>query len=468
MMDWTDRRCRAFHRILTRRARLYTEMVTADAVVFGPRERLIGFDPSEHPVALQLGGAEPRRLAEAARIGAEFGYDEINLNCGCPSDRVQSGRFGACLMREPQLVAECVAAMAAAVEVPVTVKCRIGVDEQEPRAALFAFADKVKAAGAAALVVHARKAWLEGLSPKDNRSIPPLDYGLVHALKGAHPDWPIILNGGLADLEAARPHLQYLDGIMLGRAAYQNPELLIRVDPVRGRPGPVRPPAAGRRWVRGDRSLRAEDRTRARARRAPAWLHPASAWAVRRPARRSGLSAGACDRGGEARRWARRVARGGQLGLAGASPRGGRVDGAPPRQPCIGMEPVRLPSRPRTGVHPVDLGFLGPWPFRCESPAWRYWILLDFLGFSRSNLDFSMGYAAFSGNNSFSRFTVGSVGLAAVVAALRKGRIVHEASLIWFLFFCKQLRRRTTSFAIDSNCDAGRLARPLQSKSDSL
>jgi tRNA-dihydrouridine synthase A len=240
MMDWTDRRCRAFHRILTRRARLYTEMVTADAVVFGPRERLIGFDPSEHPVALQLGGAEPRRLAEAARIGAEFGYDEINLNCGCPSDRVQSGRFGACLMREPQLVAECVAAMAAAVEVPVTVKCRIGVDEQEPRAALFAFADKVKAAGAAALVVHARKAWLEGLSPKDNRSIPPLDYGLVHALKGAHPDWPIILNGGLADLEAARPHLQYLDGIMLGRAAYQNPELLIRVDPeLFGEPAPV-------------------------------------------------------------------------------------------------------------------------------------------------------------------------------------------------------------------------------------
>ena len=206
MMDWTDRRCRAFHRILTRRARLYTEMVTADAVVFGPRERLIGFDPSEHPVALQLGGADPGRLAEAARIGAEFGYDEINLNCGCPSDRVQSGRFGACLMREPKLVAECVAAMVAAVDVPVTVKCRIGVDEQEPREALFAFAEAVKAAGAAALVVHARKAWLEGLSPKDNRSIPPLDYELVHALKRAHADWPIILNGGLADLAAARAH----------------------------------------------------------------------------------------------------------------------------------------------------------------------------------------------------------------------------------------------------------------------
>ncbi len=240
MMDWTDRRCRALHRILTRRARLYTEMVTADAVVFGPRERLIGFDASEHPVALQLGGADPGRLAEAARIGAEFGYDEINLNCGCPSDRVQSGRFGACLMREPKLVAEFVAAMVAALDVPVTVKCRIGVDEQEPREALFAFAEAVKAAGATALVVHARKAWLEGLSPKDNRSIPPLDYELVHDLKRAHADWPIILNGGLAELDAARPQLSHVDGIMLGRAAYQNPELLIGVDPeLFGEPSPV-------------------------------------------------------------------------------------------------------------------------------------------------------------------------------------------------------------------------------------
>ena len=240
MMDWTDRRCRAFHRILTRHARLYTEMVTADAVVFGPRERLIGFDASEHAVALQLGGAEPGRLAEAARIGAEFGYDEINLNCGCPSDRVRSGRFGACLMREPRLVAECVAAMVAAVNVPVTVKCRIGVNEQEPRAALFGFAEAVKATGAAALIVHARKAWLEGLSPKDNRSIPPLDYELVHALKRAHADWPIILNGGLADLDVARAHLAHVDGIMLGRAAYQNPELLIAVDPAFfGEPAPV-------------------------------------------------------------------------------------------------------------------------------------------------------------------------------------------------------------------------------------
>jgi tRNA-dihydrouridine synthase A len=240
MMDWTDRRCRAFHRILTRRALLYTEMVTADAVVFGPRERLIGFDSTEHPLALQLGGAEPRRLAGAARIGADFGYDEINLNCGCPSDRVQSGRFGACLMREPKLVAECVAAMGTAVDVPITVKCRIGVDEQEPREALFAFAEAVKAAGATALIVHARKAWLDGLSPKDNRTIPPLDYALVHALKRAHPDWPIILNGGLADIDAARAHLDELDGIMLGRAAYQNPELLIGVDPeLFGEPAPV-------------------------------------------------------------------------------------------------------------------------------------------------------------------------------------------------------------------------------------
>ena len=231
MMDWTDRRCRAFHRLMTRRARLYTEMVTADAVVFGRRDRLIGFDAEQHPIALQLGGSEPGRLAEAARIGADFGYDEINLNCGCPSDRVQSGRFGACLMREPALVAECVAAMVAAVGVPVSVKCRIGVDEQEPSEALGAFAGAVKAAGAAALIVHARKAWLDGLSPKDNRSIPPLDYPLVHALKRAHLDWPIILNGGVADLAAARAELRHVDGVMIGRAAYQTPELLIGVDP---------------------------------------------------------------------------------------------------------------------------------------------------------------------------------------------------------------------------------------------
>jgi tRNA-dihydrouridine synthase A len=232
MMDWTDRHCRAFHRTLTRRARLYTEMVTADAVIHGPRERLLAFDAAEHPVTLQLGGAEPAKLAEAARIGAEFGYDEINLNCGCPSDRVQSGRFGACLMREPDLVAECVAAMRAAAKIPVTVKCRIGVDEQEPRAALFGLVERVAGAGAAAIIVHARKAWLEGLSPKDNRTIPPLDYPLVYELKLAYPDLPIALNGGLADLDAAQSALAHVDGVMLGRAAYQNPELLLEVDPV--------------------------------------------------------------------------------------------------------------------------------------------------------------------------------------------------------------------------------------------
>jgi tRNA-dihydrouridine synthase A len=230
MMDWTDRNCRAFHRTLTRRARLYTEMVTADAIVFGPRERLIGFDVSEHPVALQLGGADPKRLAEAARIGADFGYDEINLNCGCPSDRVQSGRFGAFLMREPRLVGESVAAMKAAVDIPVTVKCRIGVDQQEPREALFAFVAEVAAAGAGSVIVHARKAWLEGLSPKDNRTIPPLDYEIVYDLKRAWPGMPIIINGGIETLKAARGHLAYVDGVMLGRAAYQTPEILLRVD----------------------------------------------------------------------------------------------------------------------------------------------------------------------------------------------------------------------------------------------
>jgi tRNA-dihydrouridine synthase A len=230
MMDWTDRHCRAFHRALTRRSRLYTEMVTADAVVHGPRARLLGFGADEHPLALQLGGAEPAKLAEAARIGADRGYDEINLNCGCPSDRVKEGRFGACLMREPELVGECVAAMRAAVAVPVTVKCRIGVDEQAPREALFALVAAIAAAGAAAVVVHARKAWLKGLSPKDNRTIPPLDYSLVYELKRAYPALPVALNGGLADLDSAEAALAHVDGVMLGRAAYQNPELLLDVD----------------------------------------------------------------------------------------------------------------------------------------------------------------------------------------------------------------------------------------------
>ncbi|HLW90641.1 MAG TPA: tRNA dihydrouridine(20/20a) synthase DusA [Roseiarcus sp.] len=217
--------------MLTRRARLYTEMVTADAVVFGPRERLLGFDPFEQPVALQLGGADPKRLAEAAAIGAGFGYDEINLNCGCPSDRVQSGRFGACLMREPALVGEAIAAMKAATRVPITVKCRVGVDEQ-PRAALFAFVETIETAGADALIVHARKAWLEGLSPKENRDIPPLDYGLVREVKRAHPELTVTINGGVNDLGAAKDLLGDLGGVMIGRAAYQSPEILLEVDPL--------------------------------------------------------------------------------------------------------------------------------------------------------------------------------------------------------------------------------------------
>jgi tRNA-dihydrouridine synthase A len=240
MMDWTDRHCRFFHRLLTRWTRLYSEMVTADAVVFGPRARLIGFDSFEHPLALQLGGSDRARLAEAARIGADYGYDEINLNCGCPSDRVQIGRFGACLMREPALVADCVAAMKAKVAVPVTVKCRIGVDEQEPREALFGLVAAVRAAGAAAVIVHARKAWLDGVSPKDNRMIPPLDYDLVHALKAAHPDLPIVINGGIGDLGAALEQLRHVDGAMMGRAAYQSPEHLLEADPLLfGEPAPL-------------------------------------------------------------------------------------------------------------------------------------------------------------------------------------------------------------------------------------
>lgn len=230
MMDWTDRHCRAFHRVLSARARLYTEMVTANAVIFGDRERLLGYSPQEHPIAVQLGGSDPEALAKAAAISAEWGYDEINLNVGCPSDRVQGGNFGACLMRDPALVARCVAAMKAAVAIPVTVKCRLGVDEQDPEIALDALADAVLAAGADGLIVHARKAWLEGLSPKENRDIPPLDYDRVHRLKARLPDVPVSLNGGIATLEAAQAQLAHVDGVMLGRAAYQQPELLLRVD----------------------------------------------------------------------------------------------------------------------------------------------------------------------------------------------------------------------------------------------
>lgn len=230
MMDWTDRHCRFFHRQLTRRALLYTEMVVADAVVHGARDRLLGFDAAEHPVALQLGGSEPARLAEAARIGEAFGYDEVNLNVGCPSDRVQSGTFGACLMRTPALVADCVAAMKAAVAVPVTVKCRIGVDDQDPGPALDALAAGVFAAGADALWVHARKAWLEGLSPKENRDIPPLDYDRVYRLKTENPGRFIGINGGIGTLEEAARHLERVDGVMLGRAAYHTPGILAGVD----------------------------------------------------------------------------------------------------------------------------------------------------------------------------------------------------------------------------------------------
>jgi tRNA-dihydrouridine synthase A len=230
MMDWTDRHCRVLHRTLSRRARLYTEMVPTGAIIFGPRDRLLGFSEVEHPVALQLGGSEPEALATCARVGADYGYDEINLNCGCPSDRVQNGAFGACLMREPQLVGDCVAAMKAVVKIPVTVKCRIGVDDQEPREALWAMARAVVDAGADALIVHARKAWLQGLSPKENRDIPPLDYPLVRELKRDFAATPISINGGFNNLEAVRAELEHLDGVMVGRAAYHDPGMLLRVD----------------------------------------------------------------------------------------------------------------------------------------------------------------------------------------------------------------------------------------------
>lgn len=230
MLDWTDRHCRFFHRQLSGRALLYTEMAVADAVVFGNRTRLLGFDDTEHPVALQLGGSDPARLGEAARIGADFGYDEINLNVGCPSDRVQSGTFGACLMLSPQIVADCVSAMKAAVSIPVTVKCRIGVDDQDPEKALDDLADKAFGAGVDGLWVHARKAWLKGLSPKENRDIPPLDHDRVYRLKKADGARFIGLNGGIGTLEEAARHLREVDGVMLGRAAYHTPEILAGVD----------------------------------------------------------------------------------------------------------------------------------------------------------------------------------------------------------------------------------------------
>lgn len=230
MMEWTDRHCRVFHRILSRRARLYTEMVTTGAFIHGPRARLLAFDAVERPLALQLGGSEPEDLALCARMAEDAGFDEVNLNIGCPSERVQKGAFGACLMREPELVAACVAAMRARVTIPVTVKCRIGVDDQDPRVALFDFVDTVSRAGCDTFVVHARKAWLEGLSPKDNREVPPLDHDLVYALKRARPDLTIVLNGGVATLDQTQAHLAHVDGVMMGRAAYQSPWLLAAVD----------------------------------------------------------------------------------------------------------------------------------------------------------------------------------------------------------------------------------------------
>jgi tRNA-dihydrouridine synthase A len=218
-------------------------MLTTGAIIHGERDRLLGFDAAEHPVALQLGGSDPEALAKSARIGVEFGYDEINLNVGCPSDRVQEGRFGACLMAEPKLVGDCVAAMKAAIKVAVTVKCRIGIDDQDPEASLDALTDAVVAAGVDALTVHARKAWLSGLSPKENRDVPPLDYDRVYRLKAARPDLDIGINGGIASIEDSVRHLEHVDGVMMGRAAYKEPWRLLAVDPVLfGVPAPFATP----------------------------------------------------------------------------------------------------------------------------------------------------------------------------------------------------------------------------------
>jgi tRNA-dihydrouridine synthase A len=232
MMEWTDRHCRYFLRLISARAFLYTEMVTAEAVLHGDRARVLGFDAAEHPVGLQLGGSDPVKLAEAAHIGADFGYDEINLNMGCPSDRVQSGRFGACLMAEPDLVATCVKAMGEAAQVPITVKCRIGIDDQDSEESLDRFIDAVAEAGCSMFIVHARKAWLDGLSPKENRDVPPLDHDRVHRLKARRPDLKIVINGGIGSLAEAQPHLAHVDGVMLGRAAYADSYLLADVDGV--------------------------------------------------------------------------------------------------------------------------------------------------------------------------------------------------------------------------------------------
>lgn len=230
MMDWTDRHCRVFHRLLTRHGLLFTEMVNSGAIVHGDAERHLRFDPVEHPIALQIGGSDPGELAKATRIATTFGYDEINLNVGCPSDRVQSGKFGACLMAESDLVAECVRAMRDATDLPITVKCRIGIDDQDIEESLDRFADAMVTAGVSALYVHARKAWLQGLSPKENRTIPPLDYPRVHRLRQRLSPLPVMINGGIETLEQAEDHLRHMDGVMLGRAAYHNPMLMAEVD----------------------------------------------------------------------------------------------------------------------------------------------------------------------------------------------------------------------------------------------
>lgn len=230
MIDWTDRHCRFFHRLLTKRAVLYTEMIVADAIIHGDREYLLGFDASEHPNVLQLGGSDPAKLAKAALIGEEFGYDAINLNIGCPSDRVQSGAFGACLMQDPDLVRDCITAMRQAVSCPVTVKCRIGVDQQIPSQVLPDFIERVAQGGATTFIIHARKAWLEGLSPKENRTIPPLDYGLVHAMKDRFPKLEIIINGGITTMADCHDHLAKVDGVMMGRVAYETPWILSQID----------------------------------------------------------------------------------------------------------------------------------------------------------------------------------------------------------------------------------------------
>ena len=305
MMEWTDRHCRYLHRLLTRRARLYTEMVTAEAVIRGDRARLIGFDPFEHPVALQLGGAEPARLAEAARIAESFGYDEINLNVGCPSDRVQSGRFGACLMREPGLVADCVGAMRDAVSVCVTIKCRLGVDDQNPEESLRTLIGAGARAGVTTFIVHARKAWLAGLSPKENREVPPLDYELVYRVKRENPDLTIIVNGGIRSLDDAARHLEYMDGVMIGRAACQSPALLAEVDLKffgESTHGIDKAVADYARYI---------ERGLAR-RRAPQCDDASDARSVQRPARRAGVPAAferARDTAGRGHRRARRRAR---------------------------------------------------------------------------------------------------------------------------------------------------------------